>query len=754
MKKLLIIFFSFWGLFIGKVFSQQSESFTLQFDHNNLSCSVVTADDGQTYSLLSYPDCDVSVDLGNPSLPLKYLKLLLPYNAIDIDLTLDIGSKSTHFLPAKIFPIQAVKPDIIGDYEDIFYACNDSVYNLESAYPSIEARIVGISSVGQENKIVTIAVCPVIYYPKNNMYDFISDITVSLQYSQNMKQYSGRLGSPSLIDIGLPFYEYCVITKRNLADSFSRLVSWRRQQGIDAGVVCIEDILSNYYVTSGDTASSINDGAGKLRQYLRYAYESGKTTSVLLGGDYSIIPIRYGMGNDFETSTFNTIPSDMYYCELESDWNQDDDDRYGEPNDGINYGGQISVGRLLCKGEEDIINYTDKLLWYEMNPGNGACDYLKRALYTRADHFCYDGDFNIVIDSLRTIFQIDTLLSEFPSGYSVNPTFPYGHDVINAMNEQTYGFASWYGHGHPNAISTLTSGNNHDPHYGIFSVEVPVNGEDSIPYMQRAEGNGLNMVSNKEFPMVAYTVACLTAPLDVYDYKYAQYPNMGQSFTNGKGYGGPIYIGYSRNGYSPFSYRLQKRIVSYLKEYPVGEAIRRGKADVCSSGGLYHYLGHSLNLIGCPNIRIWTDTPYMFDLSPIYIGDNIQLNGNLIAYKTSVGVRDVTSANDSTYTIITPSTPIVNIIDGANSLLTVTGKNCLPQILPLKLQNTSIHGKHYVLVKEMYSGSNVRSGSNGNVVFESDADYEIEYSGSVTLAAGTEIKMGASVNISPSTINY
>ena len=74
--------------------------------------------------------------------------------------------------------------------------------------------------------------------------------------------------------IGLPFYEYCIITRDSLISSFERIIAWKRTKGIDAGAVSIESILSNSYC-SGDTVSGINDDAGKVRQYLQYAHLSG-----------------------------------------------------------------------------------------------------------------------------------------------------------------------------------------------------------------------------------------------------------------------------------------------------------------------------------------------------------------------------------------------------------------------------------------------------------------------------------------------
>lgn len=755
MKKLLFIFVCLWGICVVKVVAQQSETVTLHFSHDSLSCTTASADDGHIYSVLSYPDCTFGTDIGKPSLPIKYTRISLPHSAEAITMNVQVANATSHSLNARIFPCQPEIPTFLGNTPGGFVPCDSSVYLSATGFPVEAANITDISCAGQGDREVGIAVCPIVYYPTEDRYTFYSEITITISYVLAMME--GSTGTASNIDIGLPFYEYCVITNRSLAEAFTRLVSWRRQQGIDAGVVCVEDILSNPYVANGDTVSSINDDAGKIRQYLQYAYNKGygKTKSVLFGGDCSIVPIRYGTDYRYISKNKKTIliaeniPSDLYFSELDSDWDTDGNEKYGEPDENTDYGAELSIGRILCTNEADIENYTNKLLRYELNPGNGDFSYLKKALYTQADQMQNGNEGGLIRSQLHSTFPIDTLLSEVPNANSWNPTFPYGHDIINVMNER-YHYVSWFGHGHPNAISTMTDSINQDPHYGIFSVE------GNIPWLSNETGNGLNSLTNKYYPMIAYSVACCITPFDIYTdvngFTYDAYPNIGYSFTMGKDYGGPALIGNTREGWVFYSYLLQKEFNNKIGNNSIGEA--QNFAKDYYYGGRKHWLSHTSNIIGCPNIRIWTDTPYLFDVSSMYIGNNIQLSGNLIANTTAVGVRDVTSANDSTYTTITPSLPIISISGGANSLLTITGKNSLPLIMPLKLQNTSMHSKHYMLVKDMSCGSNIRSGSTGNVVFENDADYEIEYSGSVTLAAGTEIKKGASVMITPSNVNY
>ena len=72
----------------------------------------------------------------------------------------------------------------------------------------------------------------------------------------------------------------------------------------------------------------------------------------------------------------------------------------------------------------------------------------------------------------------------------------------------------------------------------------------------------------------------------------------------------------------------------------------------------------------------------------------------------------------------------------------------------LTIQNTTLHGKHYVIVKDVACGRNVRNGTQGIVTFETDSDYTFESKGTFLLSEGVEIKQGAQLEVIPSEINY
>lgn len=89
-----------------------------------------------------------------------------------------------------------------------------------------------------------------------------------------------------------------------------------------------------------------------------------------------------------------------------------------------------------------------------------------------------------------------------------------------------------------------------------------------------------------------------------------------------------------------------------------------------------------------------------------------------------------------------------------NCIVTITGVNCLPQIMPLTIQNASLQGTHYAIVKDVTCGADARSGSHGIVTFEGNSDYTFEIRGTFKLTKGVKIKKGARLKVITSEINY
>ena len=740
-------------LFVGQKTFGEKMTKKVHFSQAELKCDTITGEDGQVYNLLSYPGTEDDYNSpGAPLLPVKYITIPLPYTADDISLSIRHFNTTSYTINKRVFPIQELESTSLKKIRKGFVPCDTHIYESVVTYPSEKARIAEISCVGHGNRLVVVAVYPISYSPKENRYEFSEDIELTLTYSHSSKRAEALTRNTRTVDIGIPFYEYCVITSHNLMDAFTRLIAWKREKGLNAGVICKDSILSNSYCIVGDTVSSIDDDAGKIRQYLQYAYASGVTKYVLFGGNDQVLPIRYGTGsNNFWTDSTNNpiipydykIPSDFYFSELNSNWKKDNDKYYGELSDNLDYGAELYVGRLLCTNSEEIHNYTDKLLRYEMNPGNGDFSYLKKALYTQADQMQRDHEQENIATQLQNIFPIDTIFSEIPSFNDLHPTSPYGSDVIAKMNEH-YGYVSWGGHGGPHNVVVRSDSVNNGHWYAITPIQA------TVPNIMSESANGLDNLTNKDYPMFAYSIACSITPFDNFE-TYFQLPNIGQSFTLGKNYGGPVLVGNTRYGWVRWSAAMQQKFNNCLFVEPmVGYAQNYAKMNYH-----IHYLRHSSNIIGCPNIRIWTDIPTLFSATLSYTSNNYVISANNSITNAEIGVRDITQTNEVIDNIsFNPSLGSKILANVENCLITLTGKNCLPQIMPLTIQNATLHGTHHAIVKDVTCGKDVRAGTQGDVTFEEDSDYTFEIKGTFKLTKGVEIKQGAQLTIMSSEINY
>jgi len=165
----------------------------------------------------------------------------------------------------------------------------------------------------------------------------------------------------------------------------------RPDDPITAKIVTVEEIVSNpaFSCTGfwnwGDGCGSQNqfdDNAARIRNYIRFAYTNLGTEYVLLGGDADknviggeteppIVPVRYFsvlqsiLVIDF-TSSY--IPSDVYYSNLDTSWDLDNDSNFGEEDvEYLDLYSEINVGRAPVDSMSEINNWVNKTIYYENN---------------------------------------------------------------------------------------------------------------------------------------------------------------------------------------------------------------------------------------------------------------------------------------------------------------------------------------------------------------------------------------------------
>jgi hypothetical protein len=171
-------------------------------------------------------------------------------------------------------------------------------------------------------------------------------------------------------------YEHVTITASTLVSSFASLGQCIHDDlGLSDTTVTTEYIYSHY---------PGRDNPEKIRNFIRYAYQNWGTTHILLGGDVDKVPCRYAFviitTRVPPESTF--MPCDLYYSDLDGDWDRDGDGLFGELEDSCDMYPDVHVGRVGASDAGTAGNFVQHFLTYVHNPN---APYLRRNLLSGFD---------------------------------------------------------------------------------------------------------------------------------------------------------------------------------------------------------------------------------------------------------------------------------------------------------------------------------------------------------------------------------
>ena len=719
---------------------------------------------------------------GIPSLPSRIIRLSVPSGNQIVSVTLVNPILKTISLTKRILPFQGKIPTKeVSDKK--FVLPQKAVYDSGSFYPVEQIRIAHIDYFDYTNQIVSLEVTPFKYDAKNNQLLFYSSFDIRLELkedqisknntpklsqmrtAENQKKYNAILetlvdnpedikykdnlvefrSDASKVSATIPqelSYEYVVITSNAFAPAFDRFVAWKKRKGINIGVVTMEYIRSHY---AGDLISGIYDDAGKLRQFLFDAY-SNNLKYALLGGDKDIVPIRMGSSQNNPTNIeYYVQPTDIYFADFNGNWNVDGDSFYGEPNDDRpDYGAEIYVGRILCSTPQHIENWTDKLIRYESNPGNGDFAYLKKAFYTQSDDMQYF-DWANTIKATFLMFTTNTIFEEIYNGVNNynsdgTPQFPTGADVINEFNKN-YGLVSFMGHGSPCTVAVATAHYNDDnyPKNRIYTSSIV------HPAYNVAGSSSVEGMNNFSYPNIYYSISCETMPYDNAVSGHVGHDPLGNYFTINSKSGSAAYLGNTRNGWINSSRDL---FVLF------GEEINKGNNKLGEAEELSLYrtsdlnLKYSHNLLGCPEMEMWTDIPVRFNLASVSEnGSNVTVNTGGVAGST-ICVMSALDNGSSYFQKIenVSSGTFTNVVKPY--LVTITKHNYIPYLKNpdnIYFQNESINSNNYIYGVNFYAGNNVTTSKpNGAVIIKNGSNVVFDADNEVDLEGGFSVELGAS----------
>ncbi|MCM1143034.1 MAG: hypothetical protein NC453_31090, partial [Muribaculum sp.] len=171
----------------------------------------------------------------------------------------------------------------------------------------------------------------------------------------------------------------------------------------------------------------------------------------------------------------------------------------------------------------------------------------------------------------------------------------------------------------------------------------------------------------------------------------------GDSFTIGGLYGGPAFIGNTRNGYVDESFEQELEFIKLLK---TDGCLGRVRAKTQVKYTKNRHVRLTNNLLGCPEFKMWIKTPQLinYTLQQYQTNTNTTIIADKDSYLTYIRLSDGSITNSfGTST----SDNIKFTFPNANVVATLNGEYKIPRIMGLSLNDVTIKTDGYFFVKNI-----------------------------------------------------
>ena len=411
------------------------------------------------YEQIQLRGCMQSALAGQPSLPWQSVSLLLPQGqeteSIEVILSDFQELEGTH----EIFPYQPSRTT--NDLTPRPLVKDEQLYASKAVYP---AQSHGMVTTQYKNGFAFAfsAFTPVQYIPATGRVMYAQKATVRVNLKAARTDHSAMLWAtpdvknsvkrlaqnPEMISSyntkgrEVNVYDMLIITSPDYIENYETYRAYYNSIGLRNRIVTTSEIYS--------TMTGV-DSQDKIRNYIIQEYQSNGILMVVLGGDVNYIPHR-GLycyvtsgGGDQES---NSIPADLYYCGLDGTWNDNGNNRYGEPGED-DLLPDVGMSRMSFQTSEDLANMINKTLMYQQNPVLG--EFHKVIL---AGEHLYDNPESNGSDYLELLIG-----THDDNGYTTT-CYPVDYDFTKLYEEQ----GNWSGSLLRQAINAGTSYVHHDGH--------------------------------------------------------------------------------------------------------------------------------------------------------------------------------------------------------------------------------------------------------------------------------------------------
>jgi len=385
---------------------------------------------------------------GTPYLPMRYSTIEIPEDEEVVSVSLK--SEKEKYLQDIAFPLF------------ICQFLSTENFTPPKALPSFDTKnnfpltSVGSFGINRENgkKIVFVKIYPVCYNASQLKIFGREEITYVLETSKKTPQLISKAINPVL---SRGDYRYLIITTNsflNINNEFNinKLLQYRASQGYTTNVVSVDWIYENF---------PGRDPSEKVRNFLKEAYEYWGTEYLLIAGGFRIVPVNkvhFSMGI-MSGTYYADFPSDYaYYGCLDGDYDFNQNNLYGEWNDGINGGRvdlspELKVGRLPAITADELCIMIRKTILKEENKDcsiNGFTgEYMSDTHYYSSDlmeglrkgltKYSYHS-YGFTESTMSNDFTDFKTLYESPTnGFSVTEMLPFLNQNMTTLNSFGHG---------------------------------------------------------------------------------------------------------------------------------------------------------------------------------------------------------------------------------------------------------------------------------------------------------------------------
>ena len=305
---------------------------------------------------------------------------------------------------------------------------------------------------GELSTIVNVQVNPVKYHPVEKTIEMAKEVDIKITYesSNNPRQ--------TLAD-----YEFLIICADEYSDELAPLVTHKEGRGITTKLATLTTV---YGSASGD------DNQEKIKNYIKDAIETWGTSSVLLVGSSSKLPVRtvycyFKEGDDDEIFISDLYYADIYYGAGEfAKWDSNRNGKHAEydwddeTDTDIDYHPDINFGRWACTNGGQVTTCVNKVKYYENNPAYQE-DWFFNLVVVGGDSFIdeeHDPDFVLEGELVNSV-AIDIMTGFIPkrqwvTNGKLTGIIPSGVKSITNAIEEGCGFLDFSGHGNPSTWAT------------------------------------------------------------------------------------------------------------------------------------------------------------------------------------------------------------------------------------------------------------------------------------------------------------